>query len=192
MNRLDFIKISEWIKPESKILDLGCADGALIKFLKENKKTNGYGVEIDSRNIEHGMKNKINILQMNLEDGLSVFDDQFFDTVILSQTLQAMVNIEKIMDEMKRVGKNIIVSFPNFGYWKNRVQVLGGKMPKSRELPHEWYNTPNIHLCTIDDFEDLCHKKNMKIIDQLFLTNNKPIKFFTNFRSSIAIFRLTK
>jgi methionine biosynthesis protein MetW len=192
MNRLDFIKISEWIKPESKILDLGCADGALIKFLKENKKTNGYGVEIDSRNIEHGMKNKINILQMNLEDGLSVFDDQFFDTVILSQTLQAMVNIEKIMDEMKRVGKNIIVSFPNFGYWKNRVQVLGGKMPKSRELPHEWYNTPNIHLCTIDDFEDLCHKQNMKIIDQLFLTNNKPIKFFTNFRSSIAIFRLTK
>ena len=192
MNRLDFIKISEWIKPESKILDLGCADGALIKFLKENKKTNGYGVEIDSRNIEHGMKNKINILQMNLEDGLSVFDDQFFDTVILSQTLQAMVNIEKIMDEMKRVGKNIIVSFPNFGYWKNRVQVLGGKMPKSRELPHEWYNTPNIHLCTIDDFEGLCHKKNVKIIDQLFLTNNKPIKFFTNFRSSIAIFRLTK
>jgi methionine biosynthesis protein MetW len=192
MNRLDFIKISEWIKPESKILDLGCADGALIKFLKENKKTNGYGVEIDSRNIEHGMKNKINILQMNLEDGLSVFDDQFFDTVILSQTLQAMVNIEKIMDEMKRVGKNIIVSFPNFGYWRNRVQVLGGKMPKSRELPHEWYNTPNIHLCTIDDFEDLCHKKNVKIIDQLFLTNNKPIKFFTNFRSSIAIFRLTK
>ena len=192
MNRLDFIKISEWIKPESKILDLGCADGALIKFLKENKKTNGYGVEIDSRNIEHGMKNKINILQMNLEDGLSVFDDQFFDTVILSQTLQAMVNIEKIMDEMKRVGKNIIVSFPNFGYWRNRVQVLGGKMPKSRELPHEWYNTPNIHLCTIDDFEGLCHKKNVKIIDQLFLTNNKPIKFFTNFRSSIAIFRLTK
>lgn len=192
MNRLDFIKISEWIKPESKILDLGCADGALIKFLKENKKTNGYGVEIDSRNIEHGMKNKINILQMNLEDGLSVFDDQFFDTVILSQTLQAMVNIEKIMDEMKRVGKNIIVSFPNFGYWRNRVQVLGGKMPKSLELPHEWYNTPNIHLCTIDDFEDLCHKKNVKIIDQLFLTNNKPIKFFTNFRSSIAIFRLTK
>jgi methionine biosynthesis protein MetW len=192
MNRLDFIKISEWIKPESKILDLGCADGALIKFLKENKKTNGYGVEIDSRNIEHGMKNKINILQMNLEDGLSVFDDQFFDTVILSQTLQAMVNIEKIMDEMKRVGKNIIVSFPNFGYWRNRVQVLGGKMPKSRVLPHEWYNTPNIHLCTIDDFEDLCHKKNVKIIDQLFLTNNKPIKFFTNFRSSIAIFRLTK
>jgi methionine biosynthesis protein MetW len=192
MNRLDFIKISEWINPESKILDLGCADGALIKFLKENKKTNGYGVEIDSRNIEHGMKNKINILQMNLEDGLSVFDDQFFDTVILSQTLQAMVNIEKIMDEMKRVGKNIIVSFPNFGYWRNRVQVLGGKMPKSRELPHEWYNTPNIHLCTIDDFEDLCHKKNVKIIDQLFLTNNKPIKFFTNFRSSIAIFRLTK
>ena len=103
-----------------------------------------------------------------------------------------MVNIEKIMDEMKRVGKNIIVSFPNFGYWRNRVQVLGGKMPKSRELPHEWYNTPNIHLCTIDDFEDLCHKKNVKIIDQLFLTNNKPIKFFTNFRSSIAIFRLTK
>ena len=192
MNRLDFIKISEWIKPESKILDLGCADGALIKFLKENKKTNGYGVEIDSRNVEHGMKNKINILQMNLEDGLSVFDDQFFDTVILSQTLQAMVNIEKIMDEMKRVGKNIIVSFPNFGYWRNRVQVLGGKMPKSRELPHEWYNTPNIHLCTIDDFEDLCHKKNVEIIDQLFLTNNKPIKFFTNFRSSIAIFRLTK
>lgn len=168
MKRLDFIKISEWVDSETKVLDLGCADGTLLKFLKQQKNINGYGIEIDPSNIEKGIKNKINIIQMNLEDGLSVFNDQFFDTVILSQTLQAMVNIDKIMDEMKRVGKNIIVSFPNFGFWKNRFQILNGKMPKSADLPHEWYNTPNIHLCTIKDFEDLCAKKGLAISNQLF------------------------
>ena len=192
MNRLDFIKISEWIEPNSKVLDLGCADGALLKYLHAEKMTTGYGIEISPENIEKGIKNKINIIQMNLEDGLSVFDNQFFDTVILSQTLQAMVNIEKIMDEMKRVAKNIIVSFPNFGYWKNRLQILNGKMPKSSDLPHEWYNTPNIHLCTVKDFYDLCEKKRLIIEDQLFLTENQPIKYFSNLRGSIGIFKLSK
>lgn len=192
MNRLDFIKISEWIEPNSKVLDLGCADGALLKYLQAEKMTTGYGIEITPANIEKGIKNKINIIQMNLEDGLSVFDNQFFDTVILSQTLQAMVNIEKIMDEMKRVAKNIIVSFPNFGYWKNRLQVINGKMPKSSDLPHEWYNTPNIHLCTVKDFYDLCEKKRLIIEDQLFLTENQPIKYFSNLRGSIGIFKLSK
>ncbi|MFM1865883.1 MAG: hypothetical protein RIQ57_493 [Pseudomonadota bacterium] len=192
MKRLDFIKISEWVDSETKVLDLGCADGTLLKFLKQQKNINGYGIEIDPSNIEKGIKNKINIIQMNLEDGLSVFNDQFFDTVILSQTLQAMVNIDKIMDEMKRVGKNIIVSFPNFGFWKNRFQILNGKMPKSADLPHEWYNTPNIHLCTIKDFEDLCAKKGLTITNQLFLTDNHPIKYFSNLRGSLGIFQLTQ
>jgi methionine biosynthesis protein MetW len=192
MNRLDFIKISEWIEPNSKVLDLGCADGALLKYLHAEKMIAGYGIEIIPENIEKGIKNKVNIIQMNLEDGLSVFDNQFFDTVILSQTLQAMVNIEKIMDEMKRVAKNMIVSFPNFGYWKNRLQILNGKMPKSSDLPHEWYNTPNIHLCTVKDFYDLCEKKRLIIEDQLFLTENQPIKNFYNLRGSIGIFKLSK
>ena len=192
MKRLDFIKISEWVDSETKVLDLGCADGTLLKFLKQQKNINGYGIEIDPSNIEKGIKNKINIIQMNLEDGLSVFNDQFFDTVILSQTLQAMVNIDKIIDEMKRVGKNIIVSFPNFGFWKNRFQILNGKMPKSADLPHEWYNTPNIHLCTIKDFEDLCAKKGLAISNQLFLTDNHPIKYFSNLRGSLGIFQLTQ
>ncbi|MDA0941501.1 MAG: methionine biosynthesis protein MetW [Proteobacteria bacterium] len=192
MKRLDFIKISEWVDPKTKVLDLGCADGTLLKFLKQQKNINGYGIEIDPSNIEKGIKNQINIIQMNLEDGLSVFNDQFFDTVILSQTLQAMVNIDKIMDEMKRVGKNIIVSFPNFGFWKNRFQILNGKMPKSTDLPHEWYNTPNIHLCTIKDFEDLCSKKDLTITNQLFLTNNQPVKYFSNLRGSLGIFQLSQ
>ena len=192
MKRLDFIKISEWVDPKTKVLDLGCADGTLLKFLKQQKNINGYGIEIDPSNIEKGIKNQINIIQMNLEDGLSVFNDQFFDTVILSQTLQVMVNIDKIMDEMKRVGKNIIVSFPNFGLWKNRFQILNGKMPKSTDLPHEWYNTPNIHLCTIKDFEDLCSKKDLTITNQLFLTNNQPVKYFSNLRGSLGIFQLSQ
>ena len=192
MKRLDFIKISEWVDPKTKVLDLGCADGTLLKFLKQQKNINGYGIEIDPSNIEKGIKNQINIIQMNLEDGLSVFNDQFFNTVILSQTLQAMVNIDKIMDEMKRVGKNIIVSFPNFGFWKNRFQILNGKMPKSTDLPHEWYNTPNIHLCTIKDFEDLCSKKDLTITNQLFLTNNQPVKYFSNLRGSLGIFQLSQ
>lgn len=192
MKRLDFIKISEWVDPKTKVLDLGCADGTLLKFLKQQKNINGYGIEIDPSNIEKGIKNQINIIQMNLEDGLSVFNDQFFDTVILSQTLQAIRNIDKIMDEMKRVGKNIIVSFPNFGFWKNRFQILNGKMPRSPDLPHQWYNTPNIHLCTIKDFEDLCAKKDLTITNQLFLTNNQPVKYFSNLRGSLGIFQLSR
>jgi methionine biosynthesis protein MetW len=192
MNRLDFIKISEWVEPNSKVLDLGCADGALLKYLEQKKNIHGYGVEINSKNIEKGIKNNINIIQMNLEDGLSVFNDNFFDTIVLSQTLQAIVNIEKIMDEMKRVGKNIIVSFPNFGYWRNRFQILNGKMPKSPDLPFDWFNTPNIHLCTIHDFQNLCEKKKLKINEELFLSNNQPIKYFANIRSSLGIFQLGK
>lgn len=192
MNRLDFIKISEWVEPNSKVLDLGCADGALLKYLEKKKNIHGYGVEINSKNIEKGIKNNINIIQMNLEDGLSVFNDNFFDTIVLSQTLQAIVNIEKIMDEMKRVGKNIIVSFPNFGYWRNRFQILNGKMPKSPDLPFDWFNTPNIHLCTIHDFQNLCEKKKLKINEELFLSNNQPIKYFANIRSSLGIFQLGK
>ena len=192
MNRLDFIKISEWVEPNSKVLDLGCADGALLKYLEQKKNIHGYGVEINSKNIEKGIKNNINIIQMNLEDGLSVFNDNFFDTMVLSQTLQAIVNIEKIMDEMKRVGKNIIVSFPNFGYWRNRFQILNGKMPKSPDLPFDWFNTPNIHLCTIHDFQNLCEKKKLKINEELFLSNNQPIKYFANIRSSLGIFQLGK
>ena len=198
MNRLDFIKISEWIKPNSKVLDLGCADGALLKYLHAEKMIAGYGIEIIPENIEKGIKNKINIIQMNLEDGLSVFDNQFFDTVILSQTLQAMVNIEKIMDEMKRVAKNIIVSFPNFGYWKNRLQILNGKMPKSSDLPHEWYNTPNINMCSIKDFFNFCNDRNINLYKSIALQNlessniDKVNLGFKNLSAVLGIFLIEK
>lgn len=192
MIRLDFITIAQWIPSGSNILDLGSGDGALMKYLKKEKDTKGYGVEISDQNMEKSIGNKVNTLQMNLEDGLSIFTDNMFDFVILSQTLQSIVHIEKILAEMHRVGKNIIVTFPNFGYWKNRLQIINGKMPVSKELPYEWYNTPNVHLCTINDFKELCSRKKYKIHQQLFLTNNQKISLAPNFFASLALFKITK
>lgn len=192
MIRLDFITIAEWVPPASNILDLGSGDGSLMKYLRNEKNAKGYGVEISDQNIEKSIANKVNTLQMNLEDGLSIFSDNMFDYVILSQTLQSIVHIEKILAEMNRVGKNIIVTFPNFGYWKNRLQILNGQMPVSKELPYQWYNTPNVHLCTINDFKELCSRKKYKIQHELFLTNNKKISLAPNFFASLALFKITK
>ena len=129
---------------------------------------------------------------MDLEAGLSGFENNSFDTVILSKTLQAMHNIEEIMQEMLRVGNEVIITFPNFGYWKDRLQVMLGHMPISDELPYQWYNTPNIHLCTLSDFDQFCHKHKMKVLDRLVLTNNKPINVLPNLFGALALYRLIK
>ncbi|MEO6147987.1 MAG: methionine biosynthesis protein MetW, partial [Sulfuriferula sp.] len=156
MTRHDFQTIANWVKPGSKILDLGCGDGSLLKFLQDTRQARGYGVELTDANILAGVKNGINIIQNDLESGLSVFESDSFDHVILSQTLQAMRHTEAILREMLRVGREGIVTFPNFGYWKNRLQVLRGTMPVSDDIPYQWYDTPNVHLCTMHDFEALC------------------------------------
>jgi methionine biosynthesis protein MetW len=188
--RHDFAIIASWLPFGAKVLDLGCGDGTLLQYLKASMEVRGYGVEKDDSNWLAGMSRGVNILQMDLESGLSGFEDQSFDTVILSQTLQAMHNTEKIVQEMLRVGREAIVTFPNFGYWRNRFQILGGQMPVSDALPYQWYDTPNVHLCTINDFDQFCANSNIQIKERLVLTNNNPVTYMPNLLGSLAMYRL--
>jgi len=188
--RQDFAIISGWVKFGSKVLDLGCGDGALLKFLRSGLEVKGYGVEKDDANWLACMNNGVNVIQMDLEDGLSGFEDQSFDTVILSQTLQAMHNTEGIVLEMLRVGREVIVTFPNFGYWRNRIQILSGNMPVSKILPYQWFDTPNVHLCTINDFDEFCKNHKISVLERKVITDGNQIDFMPNFLGNLAIYRL--
>jgi len=188
--RQDFAIISGWVKFGSKVLDLGCGDGELLQFLRSGLEVKGYGVEKDDANWLACMKNGSNVIQMDLEDGLSGFEDQSFDTVILSQTLQAMHKTEEIVLEMLRVGREIIVTFPNFGYWRNRIQITGGRMPVSKTLPYQWYDTPNVHLCTINDFDEFCNNHKITILERCVITDTKAVTFMPNLLGNLAMYRL--
>jgi methionine biosynthesis protein MetW len=188
--RQDFAIISGWVKFGSKVLDLGCGDGELLKFLRSGLEVKGYGVEKNDTNWLACMKNGSNVIQMDLEDGLSGFENQSFDTVILSQTLQAMHNTEKIVHEMLRVGREIIVTFPNFGYWRNRIQITGGRMPVSKTLPYQWFDTPNVHLCTINDFDEFCKNHKITILERCVITDTKAVNFMPNLLGNLAMYRL--
>ena len=182
--------IANWIPFGAKVLDLGCEDGSLLKFLEGSLEVKGYGIEKDDAHWLNTLKQGLNVIQMDLESGLSGFESQSFDVVVLSQTLQAMRNTEKIVHEMLRVGKEAIVTFPNFGYWRHRIQLIQGQMPVSKSLPYEWYNTPNIHLCTIKDFDDFCAKNKIGIKERLILTDGKPIHVMPNLMGALAMYRL--
>jgi methionine biosynthesis protein MetW len=188
--RQDFAIISGWVKFGSKVLDLGCGDGELLQFLRSGLEVKGYGVENDDANWLACMNNGVNVIQMDLEDGLSGFEDQSFDTVILSQTLQAMHNTEDIVLEMLRVGREVIVTFPNFGYWRNRIQILTGSMPVSKILPYQWFDTPNVHLCTITDFDKFCKNHKITVLERKVITDGNQIDFMPNFLGNLAIYRL--
>lgn len=190
--RPDFSAIAAWVKPGARVLDLGCGDGSLLRFLTEERDISGYGVEIDDRNVLACVKNGINVIQRDLEAGLSVFESESFDFVILSQTLQAMKNTESIVREMLRVGREGIATFPNFGYWRHRLQVFSGNMPVSPDLPYQWFDTPNVHLCTIDDFEMFCHQHGVHILERVVLNQGKPISVMPNLLGSLAVFRFER
>jgi methionine biosynthesis protein MetW len=188
--RQDFAIIAGWVGFASKVLDLGCGDGALLTYLRDSMEVKGYGVEKDDANWLACLQNGTNVIQMDLEDGLSGFEDQSFDTVILSQTLQAMHKTEEIVQEMLRVGHEIIVTFPNFGYWRNRIQITGGRMPVSKTLPYQWYDTPNVHLCTINDFDIFCKNHKITILERKVITDGNEVSFLPNLLGNLAMYRL--
>jgi methionine biosynthesis protein MetW len=189
MQRYDYQLISSWIPERSRVLDLGCGDGVLLAGLAATHGTQGYGIEIDDASVLASTKNGVSVVQADIETGLSWFDDDSFDFVILSQTLQAMRNAESVMREMLRVGREGIVSFPNFGYWRHRLDIMQGHMPVSKELPHAWWNTPNIHLCTVKDFEGLCDKVGAEILDERVLHEGHTRTFLPNLFGSLGVFR---
>ncbi len=196
--RADQEIICEWIQPNTRILDLGCGDGTLLRHLNQHHNTTGYGLELDDSNVLTCLENGIDVIQSDLDQGLSqYFDDDSFDYVIMSLTLQAMNFPDRMLDEMLRVGKQGIITFPNFGHWRNRLQLaLGGKMPVTQALPNYWYNTPNIHLCTVHDFETLCSQKGIRILERSVVDreHREPalLKLAPNLLGEIALYRFER
>ncbi|HEY9135363.1 MAG TPA: methionine biosynthesis protein MetW [Pseudomonadales bacterium] len=194
--RADLEIISQWIKPNSRLLDLGCGDGSLLQYLRKNKQVSGYGLEIDPQHITQCVAAGVNVIEQNLNNGLGNFQDKSFDLVLMTQALQTVRRPDRLLDEMLRVGKESIITFPNFGYWRTRLYLLRkGRMPVSKSLPFTWYNTPNIHLCTFKDFEALCYRKHIKILNRTVVdqSHNKgwASRILPNFFGEIAIYRVT-
>ena len=190
--RADLDAIAAWVKPGASVLDLCCGEGQLLKYLQQSRGVRGYGIDISDANVLACVKNSVNVIQSDLETGLAGFDDGSFDYVILSQTLQAMRHTEEIVMEMLRVGRQGIVSFPNFGYWPQRLQIMRGRMPLSDVLPYLWYDTPNVHLCTLEDFEDFCASHAVRIIERVVMQEDRRIRFAPNLRGSVAVYRFEK
>ena len=190
--RPDFAAIAAWIPRGSTVLDLGCGDGSLLRYLKETREVRGYGVEINDADIVSCIANGVNVIQNDLESGLADFESSSFDYVMLSQTLQATRHTEPLIQEMLRVGREGIVSFPNFGYWKNRLNILLGNMPVSRELPYQWYDTPNVHLCTLDDFETFCRDHRVDVLERRVMNGENEVKVLPNLFGSTAVYRFQR
>ena len=189
--RDDLQLIYDWIPAQSRVLDLGCGDGELLSALVTEKQCSGYGVEIDTQGVLAAMARGVNVIQADLEQGLLDFDDNSFDILILSQTIQSMQNTETILRDLARVAKQAIVSFPNFGYWNYCIQIgLMGHMPVSERMPYQWYNTPNIHLCTLQDFELLCARNHIRILERAVMTGQKRVNTLPNLLGSLAFYRV--
>ena len=197
LSRYDYQIISDWVKEDGTVIDLGCGNGSLMRHLQETKNVSGYGVELDIEQLPKCIDNNVNVIQINLDEGLGHFESDSFDTVILSLTLQAMRRPQQLLKEMMRVGKQGIVTFPNFAHWRNRAQIaINGKMPESDVLPYKWYDTPNIHLCTIRDFETMCHELGFEIQTLLAARhdgrNTLGLKMFPNLFGELALCRFQK
>ena len=190
--RADYATIGGWIADGARVLDLGCGDGALLAYLAAERHATGYGIEIDDAGVLASVRNGVNVLQNDLERGLAGFDDAAFDVVILSQTLQAMRRIEAIVADMLRVGREAIVTFPNFGHWSHRLQILRGRMPVSQSLPYQWYDTPNIHLCTVADFDAFLAARGYAVLDRAVLSGGRPVTFAPNLTGELAVYRFRR
>ena len=189
--RFDFAVIANWIPPGERVLDLGCGDGKLLRYLRETKGVIGYGVEIDHHSVLGCISNDVDVIQIDIEGGLSGFEDQSFNHVIISQALQAMHATERILGEMLRVAEEAVVSFPNFAYRANRAAIAEGHMPVSEDLPYAWYETPNVRFFTLVDFEALCGKLDIEVRERLaFDEAGQSVSDDPNLNGSLAFYRL--
>lgn len=189
-NRRDYDVIASWVQPGARVLDLGCGDGSLLQHLADARQTQGYGIERDPDRVVACIQNGINVLQIDLEQGLSGFENQQFDYVVMSLSLQAVHNTERILSEMLRVGNEVVVSFPNFGYWRHRVSINEGHMPVSDSLPHQWYNTPNVRFFTMADFEQLCELRSIRVLERAAFDEDQLVDVDPNNFASVALYRL--
>ena len=194
--RAEQILIADWIAEGSRVLDLGCGDGALLAELHASKHVTGYGIEIDPDNIVACIERGVNVIHSNLDEGLSDFDEDSFDYVIMTQTVQAMRLPHLLIDEILRIGREGIVTFPNMGHWKCRAQFMLGRMPVTRHLPNTWYDTPNIHMCTVKDFDELCQAEHIEILERaaVDLQHRAVIgmRLLPNLLAEIAIYRIKR
>jgi methionine biosynthesis protein MetW len=193
LGRLDYAIISEIIEPGSKVLDLGCGDGALLAWLKTHKNVEGRGVEISGPMVQRAIASGVSVYQGDLEQALADYPDQIFDYVILSQTLQEIRGPRQILLEMLRVGRNVVVAFPNFGHWSVRLaHLLTGRAPQTKLFPYEWHDSPNIHFLTVIDFEALVVREGFSIERRFFLSSGRKVDLFPNLRAEVAVYQLTK
>jgi len=198
MIRVDQEIIIPWMKEGSSVLDLGCGDGTLLRYLQESRNVHGYGLEIDQVKVISSIENGVNVIHADLDAGLNqYFDNDSFDYVIMTQTLQAIQRPDHLLQEMLRIGREGIITFPNMGHWKSRLQLgLQGIMPVTRTLPYAWYNTPNIHLCTLKDFEALCERLNIRILQSRMVNfaqkSSTLIKLMPGLMGEIAVYHITR
>ena len=191
MSDLDTQRLIAQLVPEgARVLDLGCGDGGLLSYLQRERGCSGYGVELDDANVLACVRRGVDVLQLNLEDGLAMFGDNSFDVVLQIDTLQHLRNAEIMLRETARIGCLGIVAFPNFAHWPNRLSVLRGRMPVTRRLPYQWYDTPNIRVGTFKDFEVLAHKNRLQVRDAFGLQDGNTVRFLPNLRAGTAVFCL--
>ncbi len=190
--RPDLQIIADWIKPGASVLDLGCGDGALLSYLQREKRCHGYGVEIDDKEVLTALRGGVSVIQQDIEGGLGMFRAAQFDVVVLSMAIQATHQTEQVLREMSEVGAEGIVSLPNFGHWKHALAILKGHMPLSRELPYQWFDTPNLHMTTLADFEEFLGRLNMSITARAFLADGQPIHALPGLRATKGIYRFRR
>jgi len=190
--RPDLAFIAHWIAPNTQVLDVGCGDGVMLDYLQTDKFCQGYGIEIEDDQVLACAKRGVQVIQQDMEKGLGLFDDHAFATVLCLSSLQMMKNVEGLLTDIARVGREAIVSFPNFAYWPHRLALLQGRMPVSKTLPYQWYDTPNLRCATIGDFTELANSVGLEVLECVALHNGQPVEWLPNWRGSLAVFRLRR
>ena len=190
--RPDLAFIAHWVQQGAHVLDVGCGDGVMMDYLQSDKRCSGYGIEIADDKVLESTRRGVQVIQQDMENGLGLFGDNSFDTVLCLSSLQMMKHVEPLLRDIVRVGKEAIVSFPNFAYWPHRVALLKGRMPVSESLPYEWYDTPNVRCATISDFRELAEEVGLEVMECVALADGKIVTVLPNLRGELAVFRLRK